>query len=172
MCIRDRIIADEVGLANTLVDKIIAYSSKESYGNWRNNFMLISDDNDKGNEQRLAIELDALGDEISAEKPFINVKKIHIDAYQQQTSSGGDRYPEVNEEIKNNIEVGALIVNYFGHGGEGGLAHESIYTQEMANNFKNKNKYTCIVTITCQFTKFDNPQRVTCLLYTSDAADE
>ena len=31
----------------------------------------------------------------------------------------------------------------------------------MANNFKNKNKYTCIVTITCQFTKFDNPQRVT-----------
>ena len=156
-----RIIADEVGLANTLVDKIIAYSSKESYGNWRNNFMLISDDVDESGEERLEIELDALGDEISAQKPFINVKKIHIDAYQQQTSSGGDRYPEVNEEIENNIEVGALVVNYFGHGGEGGLANESIYTQEMANNFKNKNKYTCIVTITCQFTKFDNPQRVT-----------
>ena len=156
-----RILADEVSLANILVDKIIAYSSKESYGNWRNNFMLISDDVDKSGEEDLEIELDSLGDQISAEKPFINVKKIHIDAYQQQTSSGGNRYPQVNEDIKNNIEVGALIVNYFGHGGEGGLAHESIYTQEMAKEFKNKSRYPCIVTITCQFTKFDNPQRIT-----------
>ncbi len=156
-----RILADNVGLANSLVDKIIAYSSKESYGNWRNNFMLISDDVDKPGEQNLEIELDALGDEISEEKPFINVKKIHIDAYQQQTSSGGERYPQVNEDIKNNIEVGALIVNYFGHGGEDGLAHEFIYTKDLGSNLKNKNRYTCIVTITCQFTKFDNPQRIT-----------
>jgi len=156
-----RIIADEVSLANTLVDKIIAYSSKESYGNWRNNFVLISDDVDKPGEEDLEIELDTLGDQISAEKPFINVKKIHIDAYQQQTSSGGERYPEVNKDIKDNIEVGALIVNYFGHGGEDGLAHEFIYTKDLGSNLKNKNRYTCIVTITCQFTKFDNPQRIT-----------
>ena len=156
-----RILADEVSLANILVDKIIAYSSKESYGNWRNNFILISDDVDKSGEEDLEIELDALGDEISAEKPFINVKKIHSDAYQQESSSAGDRYPEVNETIKNNIEVGALIVNYFGHGGEDGLAKEYIYTKNLANNLKNKNRYSCIVTITCQFTKFDNPQRIT-----------
>ncbi|PVW13302.1 peptidase C25 [Marixanthomonas spongiae] len=156
-----RVLADEVGLANAMVDKIIAYTSKESYGNWRNNFMLISDDVDKSGEQRLEIELDALGDEISAEKPFINVKKIHIDAYKQETSSGGNRYPKVNEAIKNNIEVGALVVNYFGHGGEDGLAHEYIYTKGMATSLKNKNKTSCVVTITCQFTKFDNPQRVT-----------
>ena len=156
-----RIIADEVGLANSLVDKIVEYNSKESYGNWRNNFILISDDVDKAGEERLEVELDSLGDQISEEKPFINVKKIHIDAFQQQTSSGGDRYPQVNEEIKNNIEVGALIVNYFGHGGEDGLAHEFIYTKGLATGLKNKNRYTCIVTITCQFTKFDNPQRIT-----------
>lgn len=155
-----RILTDEVVHANAMVQKIIDYSSKESYGNWRNNFMLISDDVDAG-DQRLEIELDALGDLIALEKPFVNVKKIHSDAYQQETSAGGNRYPAVNEAIKNNIELGALIIDYFGHGGEDGLASEFIYTKEAAQNLQNKSKYPCFVTVTCEFTKFDNPLRVT-----------
>ncbi len=164
-----RILADNVSLANAMVDKVINYSSKESYGNWRNNFVLISDDVDKNNEEILEVNLDALGDEIAQQKPFVNVKKIHSDAYQQQTSAGGKRYPEVNEAIKNNIELGAVIINYFGHGGEDGLAHEFIYTKDMANNLQNKNRYPCLVTLTCELTKFDNPLRVTAgeLTYTN-----
>jgi len=156
-----RILSDEVGLANAMVDKIINYSKQVSYGNWRNNFLLISDDVDKDGEQILEVELDALGDEISLQKPFVNVKKIHSDAYQQETSAGGNRYPDVNDAIEDNLELGAVIVNYFGHGGEDGLAHEFIYTKGMANNLQNKNKYNCLVTVTCEFTKFDNPLRIT-----------
>lgn len=156
-----RIIADEVGLANAMVDKIINYSSQVSYGNWRNNFILISDDVDKSGEKILEFNLDALGDEISRQKPFVNVKKIHSDAYQQETSAGGKRYPKVNEAIKNDIELGAVIINYFGHGGEDGLAGEFIYTKNIAQNLKNKNRYPCLVTLTCELTKFDNPLRIT-----------
>ncbi len=155
-----RILADEVGLANAMVNKIIDYSSKASFGNWRNNFVLISDDVDE-NDQTLEINLDILGDEISAEKPFVNVKKIHSDAFQQETSAGGNRYPEVNEAIKNNIELGALIINYFGHGGEDGLASEFIYSKEIAKGLKNKNRYPLLVTVTCELSKFDNPLRIT-----------
>lgn len=155
-----RILTDEVTHANAMVQKIIDYSLKESYGNWRNNFLLISDDVDNG-DQILEIELDALGDVISEQKPFVNVKKIHSDAFQQETSAGGNRYPAVNEAIKNNIELGALIIDYFGHGGEDGLASEFIYTKEAAQNLQNKQKYPCIITVTCEFTKFDNPLRVT-----------
>ncbi len=39
-----RILADNLPLANVMVDKLIAYDNKVSYGNWRNNFTLISDD--------------------------------------------------------------------------------------------------------------------------------
>ena len=157
-----RIVADNVLLANQLVDKIEGYLSKSSYGNWRNNFVLISDDVDAEYEYgALEVNLDNLGDQISAEKPFINVKKIHTDAFQQETSAGGNRYPEVNEAIKNAIEVGALIVNYFGHGGEDGLAKEYIYTKEVAKELKNRDNLPCIVTVTCEFTKFDNPLRIT-----------
>lgn len=155
-----RILVDEVGLANAMVDKVVDYSAKASYGNWRNNFLLISDDVDD-NDQILEINLDALGDKISLEKPFVNVKKIHSDAFQQETSAGGNRYPKVNEAIKNNIELGALIINYFGHGGEDGLASEFIYSKEAAKELRNKNRYPLLVTVTCQLTKFDNPLRIT-----------
>ncbi|MEH6763794.1 MAG: type IX secretion system sortase PorU [Aequorivita antarctica] len=156
-----RILVDNVSLANTMVDKIIKYNEKSSYGNWRNNFVLISDDVDQSNEDILEKKLDALGDTISIKKPFVNVKKIHSDAYQQQASAGGNRYPEVNDAIKTAIEAGAIIIDYFGHGGEDGLAHEAIYTKEAAQELKNKDKLPCIITVTCEFTKFDNPLRIT-----------
>ena len=157
-----RILVDDVNLANAMVDKIISYDSKKSYGNWRNNFVLVSDDVDESWEySTLEKNLDILGDEVSLEKPTINVKKIHSDSYPQVASSGGDRYPEVNDEFKNAIEVGALVINYFGHGGEDGLASEYIFTKETGRDLKNKNRYPCMVTVTCEFTKFDNPQRVT-----------
>ncbi|QIE60326.1 type IX secretion system sortase PorU [Rasiella rasia] len=157
-----RILADNVQLANTMVDKIINYASRASYGNWRNNFILISDDVDVAFEHRdLQLNLDNLGDQISANKEFVNVKKIHTDAFLQETSAGGNRYPTVTKEIQNKTEVGALIINYFGHGGEDGLAKEFIYTKGVAENLRNPDNLPCIVTVTCEFTKFDDPQRIT-----------
>ncbi len=156
-----RMVVDEVSLANAIVDKIINYTSNNSYGNWRTNFVLVSDDVDKPTEESLQRSLDELGDEISEKKPFINVKKIHSDSYQQQTSAGGDRYPDVNDAIISAFDVGAIILNYFGHGGEDGLAHEAIFTKENAQGLRNKNNMPCVVTVTCEFTKFDNPLRIT-----------
>ena len=157
-----RILADNVLVANQMVDKIINYEKEASYGNWRNNIVMISDDVDINWEfDDLQKNLDELSDRISSEKPFINVKKVHMDAFQQETSAGGNRYPEVNALVKNDIEVGALIVNYFGHGGEDGLSKEFIYTKETARSLRNPNRLPMIVTVTCEFTKFDLPTRIT-----------
>lgn len=157
-----RILADDLLLANDMVDKIIKYDSKQSYGNWRNDFVLVSDDVDEVWEfNSLQKNLDRLGDEVSVRKPSINVKKLHSDSFQQIASAGGDRYPDVNNEFQNALETGALIINYLGHGGEDGLASEFIFTKETAQNLRNNYKFSCIVTVTCEFTKFDNPQRIT-----------
>ncbi len=156
-----RILADNVSMANLMVDKIINYTSSDSYGNWRTNFVLVSDDIDKLGDKTLQKNIDILGDEISAQKPFINVKKIHSDSYQQEASAGGDRYPAVNEAIKDAFDAGAIIMDYFGHGGEDGLAQEYIFTKEGAQELNNKNNLPCVITVTCEFTKFDNPLRIT-----------
>ena len=98
---------------------------------------------------------------ISENKPFFNSKKILSDAFNQETSSGGQRYPDVKDEIINGIKQGALVVNYFGHGGEDGLARERIFDKIDAAEIINKNKLNCFVSVTCEFTKFDNPNRQT-----------
>lgn len=157
-----RIVVDTQELAATVVDKIINYDARLSFGRWRNNFVLVSDDVDEAFEfNDLQGTLDNLGDEISVEKPFVNVIKIHSDSFQQQSSAGGDRYPQVNEAIENAIEVGSLVVTYLGHGGEELLSAEAIVTQNEINNLDNGERLPVVVTVTCEFGKFDNPERPT-----------
>jgi len=156
-----RILAETPQRAQDMVNKIKSYYNKEAYGNWRNNFLLISDDIDKLSDKTLQETTDFVADDVRQAKPFLNVTKIHTDAYQQETSSGGDRYPKVNDAIFDAIEVGAIAVNYFGHGGEDGLALERIFDKINAQELKNPNKLNCFVTLTCEYTKFDNPLRDT-----------
>jgi len=157
-----RIMVETQQQAEEAIDKIFQYETRASFNTWRNNFILVSDDVDEDWEHAsIQVNLDNLGDEISENKPNINVKKIHSDAFQQETSAGGDRYPRVNEEIQNQIEVGATVLNYFGHGGEDGLAQERIVTQTNVVEWQNQCRYNIFLTVTCEFTRFDNPLRLT-----------
>lgn len=156
-----RIVVDTQQEAREAIDKIVDYESRTSYDSWRNDFILVSDDVDESWEHlSIQVNLDNLGDEISENKPNINVKKIHSDAFQQQTSAGGDRYPRVNKEINEKVELGATVLNYFGHGGEDGLAQERIVTQTNVESWRNPNRYNVFLTVTCEFTRFDNPLRI------------
>ncbi|MCK0110459.1 type IX secretion system sortase PorU [Flavobacteriaceae bacterium S0825] len=156
-----RVLADTPQRARELVDKIESYYQEEAYGNWRNNVMVVSDDVDESWEGILQQTTDDIANDITQNKPFINAIKVHTDAFVQQSTAGGERYPSVNKAIFDNIEVGALVVNYFGHGGEDGLASERIFDKINAQELKNICKLNCFVTVTCEYTKFDNPLRVT-----------
>jgi len=156
-----RILAEDVQRARDMVDKIEAYYQPEALGNWRNNVLLISDDVDIIWERILEETTDGIGIEIETEKPFFNIVKIHTDAFEQESSAAGNRYPKVNKAIKDAIEVGALVVNYFGHGGEDGLAKERIFDKFDAQEINNVCKFNLFVTVTCEYTKFDDPDRET-----------
>lgn len=104
---------------------------------------------------------DNLGTALNEGKPFLNVIKIHSDAFEQESSAAGNRYPKVNKAIKDAIEVGALVVNYFGHGGEDGIAKERIFDKFESQEVNNVCKYNLFITVTCEYTKFDDPNRDT-----------
>ena len=156
-----RMLVNSPSQAKTLVDKTLSYYTEGAYGRWRNNMTIISDDADSPEDSTLQTDLDALGNTIAANKPFINVIKIHSDSFVQESSAGGDRYPVVNETIKNNIALGSLVVNYFGHGGEDGLAGERIFEKTESQELKNECRLPLFITITCEYTRFDNPLRLT-----------
>lgn len=156
-----RMLVTDLKQAREMVDKVIDYHDIKSYGRWRNNFTLISDDVDESWEAVIQQELDNLGNSITQEKPSVNVIKIHTDSYLQEASAGGQRYPKAKSDILDAFDYGSLVFNYFGHGNEDVLADERIFEKNDAQNLTNRYKYPLFVTVTCEFTRFDNPYRPT-----------
>ncbi|WP_231372678.1 type IX secretion system sortase PorU [Aureivirga sp. CE67] len=157
-----RFLVTTVEDAKNSVDKTLKYYSVEAFGKWRNDITLVADDIDDPNwEDRLQGSQELIAKKISLQKPQFNIKKIYADSYKQEISSGGERYPDVNKAITDAVEKGNLFINYFGHGGEDGWAHERILEITDSNNLENPTTFPLFITITCEFTKFDDPERNT-----------
>ena len=129
-----------------------------SFGDWRTNVVQIADDEEDGyfvnNDSEQQSQL------MVTKHPELNVDKIYCDAYKQITMAGGERYPDVNRAIDDAITNGALLVNYIGHGGEVGAAEERVITIPQINSWNNFSKLPLFVSSTCEFTKYDDPSRV------------
>ena len=147
--------------ASEVVDKILSYYKTQSFGDWRNTITLLADDIDANGEQALQAGVERIADSITKNKPIFNINKIYADAFKQETSSGGERYPQVNVALINAIEKGTLVMDYFGHGGEDGFASERILEVPQIQNFNNPKTLPLFITVTCEFSRFDNPLRTT-----------
>jgi hypothetical protein len=145
--------------AGQLNNKLINYYGENSFGDWRNEIVMIADDIDKPSDEVLQISQEALTDNIKQNKPLINTKKMWMDAFDQVIAAGGSRYPEVNTNLSNYVERGTLLVDYFGHGGEDGLALERILETDQIENWGNFNTLNLFMVISCEFARFDNPLR-------------
>jgi len=156
-----RMLNNDAAQAEEMVNKVIEYHDLKSYGSWRNNFTMISDDSDKSSDTSLQNRHNNLADVITTAKPFMNVNKIILDSYVQEASAGGSRYPKARTDIFSAFEKGALVFNYLGHGGEDGLSSERIWEKSDGQNLSNQYKYPLFITITCDFSRFDNPTRPT-----------
>ncbi len=156
-----RMLVSSNGQAQEMVNKVLDYHNIKSFGNWRNNIVLISDDSDKSSDASLQARQNTLADVIATEKPFFNIDKIFLDSYTQEASSGGSRYPKARTDFFNAFEKGALVFNYLGHGGEDGLAAERIWEKADGQNLNNQYKYPLFITITCDFSRFDDPTKPT-----------
>jgi len=161
-----RMLNNDTAQAEEMVNKVIEYHDVKSYGSWRNNFVMVSDDSDKASDVSLQSRQNNLADVITTAKPFMNVDKIIMDSYAQEASAGGARYPKARTELFSAFEKGALVFNYLGHGGEDGLSGERIWEKSDGQNLNNQFKYPLFITITCEFSRFDNPTRPTAGEYT------
>lgn len=147
--------------AQQLIQKIKSYinpSEKNSFGDWRTKIVQIADDEEDG--WFILKDAEPQSNFISSNHPEIQVEKIYCDASKQILGSGGERYPDVVSKINSTITDGCLIMNYTGHGGESGAAEERIISLPQISNWKNSPKLPLFVSSTCEFTKYDNPEKL------------
>jgi len=129
-----------------------------TFGDWRTKYVQIADDEENG--YFMNIDCEPAYEYLKTNHPEINTDKIYLDAFQQVTTAGGARYPDVVDKINDRIERGALVMNYVGHGGEVGVAEERVITVPQIQAWKNIDRLSLIVSATCEFTKYDDPDRV------------
>jgi len=153
-----RFVVSTAEQAKNAVDKVIHYAvnTDDVMGDWRNIVCLIADDED-GNLHFADAEEVAF--QIDTADQNINIEKIYLDAYQQISTPSGEKYPDVTQDINTRVERGALIMNYVGHGGELGLAHERILKTADVNSWSNWDNLPVFITATCEFSRFDDFER-------------
>ena len=141
-----------------------AVNNEYPQGDWRNRLTFVADDEDGNLHLNQA---NGLANSLAVDENY-NVNKIFLDSYVQLSTPGGDRYPEAVADINTSIEKGCLIWNYTGHGGEVGLAEERIIEIAQIQKWKNINNLPLMVTATCEFSRYDDPDRTSagelCLL--------
>jgi len=161
----------ELSQANDMINKMEKYKEKHTvnpnpsvqdfnqtpYGDWRNIITFVADDEDNNVHM---FHAESLSNRIRNEHPTFNLENIYLDAFQQESTPGGKRYPEVEKRLNDRVQKGALIINYIGHGGEVGWAHERILDVNTIVNWTNINNLTLFYTATCEFARFDDPARV------------
>jgi hypothetical protein len=140
-------------------------------GDWRNWAVFLADDEDQSTHMSQA---DQLSNIVETNNPNINIDKIYLDGYQQFSTAGGQRYPDAAEDLLRRFKKGALIFNYTGHGGEVGITEERILDVPTINALDNFNKLPLFVTATCEFSRYDDPDRTSagefCLLNSKGGA--
>ncbi|MBL4668589.1 MAG: type IX secretion system sortase PorU [Flavobacteriales bacterium] len=144
--------------ANNVVNKILNYNVPTSMNEWRNRITFIGDDEDNATHMK---QSNSLSGQVEMSHKDYNVNKIFFDAFTQQSTPGGTRYPDVNDAINESVESGSLIVNYTGHGGEAGWGHERVLTIADINSWTNTSGFPLFITATCEFSRFDDPHRTT-----------
>jgi len=143
--------------AQTMVDKLVRYAQKSARGRWRQRIGFVADDGDSNIHQQDADDLTKI---VSQNAPLYDIKKIYVDDFPQVITTATQRAPEVNSAIDRSINEGTFILNYTGHGGESVWAEEQVLTLKDLFSWRSINSLPLIVTATCEFGRFDNPNVV------------
>src|SRR5690606_26937236 len=123
-----RLPAATIQEAKLLVDKTLAYynnlpGQSTPFGIWRMKLDFVADDDKDGGTPFHTIMDETLVDifEAATDKPEYNVRKLYMDAFPAVNTAGGQRYPQVNQAIANDVG-NSLYMFYLGHGGINGWA--------------------------------------------------
>ncbi|WP_312823415.1 type IX secretion system sortase PorU [Epilithonimonas sp.] len=172
-----RLPAANVQEAKTLIDKTLAYynalpGQSNPFGEWRMKLDFVADDDHDGDGPMQPNGTNTPGpfhylvdyainqSFTDTEKPEYNIRKLYLDAFPAITSAGGQRFPQVNQAITNDVG-NSLFLFYFGHGGINGWAQERVLTSAEVQGFNNftsvYSRFPFVSTITCEFTLWDDP---------------
>ncbi len=158
-----RITAQSLMDAENAVNKIIGYETNPVRGNWRNRAIVVGDDELVGAGIPSSQDVVHIEQAETLAEDYIpacfDVEKIYLSEFPKRASASvsGVRKPEAQEKLIKEMNKGALIVNYIGHGNSGLWAHEIVFERADNDRLQNNGKLLFFVAATCDWALFDRP---------------
>lgn len=139
--------------ASNAVAKLDRYMNKPAYGAWRNNVMLIADDQDTGKhlEQSKKVYTGLTTNGNGADFLY---EKLYLDAYTLSYAATGPVYPEAKQRMFDKLAEGVNYINYIGHANPRSWTHESLLNWTDITTMTNTN-LPFIYAATCEFLRWD-----------------
>lgn len=142
--------------ANTVLDKLENYVSNPDLGAWRNNVMIIADDQDSG------VHLDQAEKVVEAmttngKGEDFQFEKLYLDAYTLEYTGIGASYPQAHERLLNKWNEGLALIDYIGHANPTSWGHEHLLTWTNIQSMSNE-RLPIIYAATCEFMRWDDDE--------------
>lgn len=138
--------------ARNIVDKTLNFMNNVYAGSWKNSICVLGDDGDNNTHMDQA---NKIATRIETNYPDYDVTRIFWDVYTREASGTGLSYPKVRERILSQMNEGALMMNYTGHGSQYVYSYENVLFREDFSSFTSK-KVPLWVTAACDIMPFDS----------------
>jgi hypothetical protein len=139
--------------ANTLVDKIIGYESAASFGVWRNQVVLVADDEGTGSRCENSFTHDSETIACCMLPSYTDVQKVYLTNY----PSVSDLKPGARLDLLEKWNNGATIINYIGHGSSRQMADEIVFLDDDVAKLNNGYRLPIMMAFSCTIGDFANP---------------
>lgn len=138
--------------AKNTVDKLYSYTTKQDFGTWKNNILIIADDMNN------AVHMEQADAVINNHKrnggSNYVYNRIYLDAFEVESTGSGRSYPEARKKMFQKLNEGVLYLNYIGHSGNLAWSHEGLLTYNDITGLYLKH-LPLMLTASCEFTRLD-----------------
>ena len=139
--------------ANIAADKLEEYVRNPEKNSWRNNVLIIADDQDNGQHLEQAEEL--YQNMIKTKKGnSFQFERLYLDNFVMEQTSVGLQYPEAKNRLLSKIEEGQSMMVYVGHANTVSWTHEKLLTWKEITSFTNE-RWPVLYAATCEFARWD-----------------
>lgn len=135
--------------AKNAVDKLYKYVNNSATDQWKNQVLLIADDDDNGIHMTQTSDMFNNFINSNGGKDFF-YNKIYTDAYELINR----RYPDAHNLMMQYLESGVVWWNYIGHANPTSWSHEMLLSWDDINNLYYK-KFPVLYAATCEFMRWD-----------------
>ena len=149
-----RMVVKSTADARTVVNKLVKYMTKPSYGAWKNQALFVADDENDGQHMIQSKKMIAWAKANGGAD--INYNYVFTDAFPCVSEGGARTYPEARNKMFTALNEGVLWWNYIGHASTQNWTAEGLMMRSDVETRLFYRHLPVLYAATCEYSRFDN----------------